>query len=94
MYQKLPEKQREPVVFPKRPEVLEWLERVEKWGLPNPGTFLDQPMEFMADIEAANMGRDLALRSLGETENLFMPDIDDFDAVFASAPPHEALTSR
>jgi hypothetical protein len=51
-------------------------------------------MEFMADIEAANMGRDLALRSLGETENLFMPDIDDFDAVFASAPPHQALRTR
>jgi hypothetical protein len=50
-------------------------------------------MEFMADIEAANMGR-LALRSLGETENLFMPDIDDFDAVFASAPPHQALRTR
>lgn len=45
---------------PKLPEPLEclaWEERVGKWGLVNPGTWLDQPKWFMEDIKAADHGR-------------------------------------
>jgi hypothetical protein len=94
LYQKLPEKQRKTVTFPDQPDVMEWLERVEKWGLPNPGTFLDQPMEFLADIEAAERGKSIAMRTLGAAENLFVPDIDNFDLIFAGAPKPEALRTR
>ena len=38
-------------------ECLEWEGRVEKWGLLNPGTWLDQPKWFMEDIRAASRGR-------------------------------------
>jgi len=94
LYQKLPQKQRKTVAFPDQPNVMEWLERVEKWGLPNPGTFLDQPMEFLADIEAAERGKSIAMRTLGVAENLFAPDIDNFDLIFAGAPKPEALRTR
>lgn len=35
---------------------LEWERRVKEWGLPNPGTWLDQPKWFMEDIKAASNG--------------------------------------
>ena len=43
--------------LPEPLECLEWVDRVEKWGLVNPGTFLDQPKWFMEDIRATNSGR-------------------------------------
>lgn len=42
---------------PPKPEPLDWLEKRERWGFPNPGTFLDQPMEWMEDLEGARIGR-------------------------------------
>jgi len=92
--EKLPKKQQKTVIFPEQPDILGWLERVEKWGLPNPGTFLDQPMEFMADIEAAERGKSIAVRTLNGADNLFVPDIDNFDLIFAGAPKPEALRTR
>jgi len=42
---------------PVPPDCLEWEERVEKWGLPAQGTWLDQPKWFMEDLRAAGNGR-------------------------------------
>ena len=44
--------------LPKAPEILSDLDAVEEWGLPNPGTWLDQPADYMEDIEAAKKGRE------------------------------------
>jgi hypothetical protein len=82
---------RKPVEFPEEPEVLTWLERVETWGLPNPGTWLDQPAEWLADVEAARRGRDMHNRGNKPTT---VPDLNDFDALFADAPPPQPLVQR
>jgi len=42
--------------IPESLECLEWERRVNKWGLLNPGTWLDQPKWFMEDIRAAGNG--------------------------------------
>jgi len=45
---------------PELPEPLNclaWEERVDKWGLIDLGTWLDQPKWFMEDIRAASHGR-------------------------------------
>ena len=39
------------------PDCLVWLLRVERWGLPLSGGYLDQPEHFMRDLEAAAVGR-------------------------------------
>ncbi|NIV30508.1 MAG: hypothetical protein GWN58_13720 [Anaerolineae bacterium] len=39
------------------PDCLVWLLRVERWGLPLPGGYLNQPEHFMRDLEAAAVGR-------------------------------------
>lgn len=44
--------------LPEPLECLEWEGRVERWGLLNPGTWLDQPKWFMEDIRAASTGQD------------------------------------
>ena len=63
--------------LPSRPEILGWLDRVERWGFPNPGTFLDQPVLFLAQIEGAEAGRKQALaEARGAAE----------DSVFRNAP--------
>jgi len=43
--------------IPVIPDCLDWQERVDQWGLSNPGTWLDQPKWFMEDIRAASDGR-------------------------------------
>lgn len=43
--------------LPKALECLEWERRVDKWGLLELGTWLDQPKWFMEDIKAASSGR-------------------------------------
>jgi hypothetical protein len=42
--------------LPESLECFEWERRVDKWGLLNPGTWLDQPKWFMEDIRAASSG--------------------------------------
>jgi len=44
--------------LPEKPSSLEQWERVERWGFPNPGTWLDQPAEYMEDVEAARRGKE------------------------------------
>jgi len=39
------------------PEPVLWLTRVERYGLPCAGGFLDQPYHFMQDVEWARRGR-------------------------------------
>lgn len=89
--QQLPETMREDVEFPTMPDVLHWLGQVETWGLPNPGTWLDQPAEFLADVEAARRGRQRFNR---EHEPVKIPNLSDFDAMFADAPPPQPLVTR
>lgn len=46
--------------LPKAPPVppcLEELDRYDKFGFPNPGTWLDQPVDWFADVEAAKRGK-------------------------------------
>jgi hypothetical protein len=70
---------------PEVPLLLEELERVERWGLPNPGTWLDQPTEYMADLEAARLGRD-SYKPKQQLEQGM-----DQDSIFASAPPPKSV---
>jgi len=42
---------------PEKPQTLGALEQVETFGLPNAGTWHDQPISFMRDVEAAKSGR-------------------------------------
>jgi hypothetical protein len=42
---------------PERPPLLETLDMVEKYGLPNPGSWFDQPSYWWADVEAARLGK-------------------------------------
>lgn len=43
--------------IPDKPPCLEALDKRERWGFPNPGTWLDQPLEYMEDLEAADAAR-------------------------------------
>lgn len=67
--------------LPERPEVLDHLEKTEQWGFPNSGTWLDQPLEWLEDIEAAKAGRS-RYQSRVEAEQRGKD-------VFKSAPPPE-----
>ena len=42
---------------PDRPPLLEILDSVDKYGLPNPGSWMDQPSDWWADVEAARLGK-------------------------------------
>lgn len=42
---------------PPRPKLLDMIDMVDQYGLPNPGTWYDQPIAFMADLEAARTGK-------------------------------------
>jgi len=69
--------------LPEHPEILDHLEKTEQWGFPNPGTWLDQPMEWLEDIEAAKAGRSrYRTRIQAEQER---------KDVFKSAPPPETF---
>ena len=67
--------------LPERPEILDHLEKTETWGFPNPGTWLDQPAEWLEDLEAAKAGR-----SRYQTRSEAEQRAQD---VFKSAPPPE-----
>ena len=41
----------------KMPEPLEWLLRVERWGLPHGQGFINEPYHYMQDLEWADIGR-------------------------------------
>ena len=43
--------------IPSVPPYLKELETVERWGLPCPGTWMDQPQEYLDDLDAARDGR-------------------------------------
>lgn len=89
-----PEAKRKPIPFPERPDTLYWLTRVDAWGLPNPGTFLDQPAEFLADVEAARRGRDQYARQQSKTASPASFDPNDFGRLFPDAPPSQPLRTR
>lgn len=69
------------VEYPVEPPLLRWLDRIEQWGLPLPGTFLQQPAEFLEDVEAARLGREL-YRTQPQPEDKQV----DFDRVFRGSP--------
>jgi len=71
---------------PAPPDCLEELDLVERWGLPLSGTWLDQPADYMADIEAARRGRDRFQEE--QQERTKGPSkLDAFAAVMAKAKP-------
>lgn len=43
-------------VLPPKPSALIWKEWSDRYGLPEPGGWLDQPFGFLYDIEAARAG--------------------------------------
>lgn len=72
--------------IPKAPPVppcLEELERCEAWGFPNPGSWMDQPTEWMDDIEAAKRGRWRGRQKQRQAV--------DTRSLFANAPGGEVL---
>jgi len=82
---------RKEVAFPELPETLHWLMKVEAWGLPNPGTFLDQPHRFMEDMDVAKQTRDTYRSEQAGLTFTDVPDIDNFDMIFRDAPAHAPL---
>lgn len=72
--------------LPPRPDPMNWLDKVEAYGLPNPGTWLDQPCEFLEDMEGVRMGRQRYQRKQ-------QPGLDK-DIIFAGAPVGEPLARR
>lgn len=66
--------------IPEAPPLLDEIEQVEKWGLPNTGTWLDQPVEYMEDVEAA-MEVKAYLVTQAKNKQELSPD-----QVFANAP--------
>lgn len=61
--------------LPEPLECLEWADCVDKWGLLNPGTYLDQPKWFMEDIKAASSGRIKWRRAQIKQESVDIPSI-------------------
>ena len=45
-------------VAPDKPGLMWWIDKIERWGLPYSGTWMDQPREFLEDLEAALLARD------------------------------------
>lgn len=68
---------------PAPPDVLNWLERFEDWGMPNPGTWLDQPKWFMEDMRAAAQARDEARRKHAQATSVeaAWPSADEIAAM-------------
>lgn len=67
---------------PRIPPCLDWLAKIERWGLPNPGTWLDQPKDFWRDIEQARLARDT-----WEPKKTADDQHRDFNQIFADKPP-------
>jgi len=67
---------------PPYPPCLEAFDSMERWGFPNPGTWMDQPVDWMEDVQAAELGR---LRSRRKNTR------PKTSAVFANAPTGETL---
>lgn len=72
-------------VIPDVPPLLTELETVERWGLPNAGTWMDQPCEYMTDLESVRMARNAYKPAKTAGKAI------DIDAIFASAPPPKAV---
>ena len=68
-----------------RPEILNWLVQIERWGLPDPGTWMDQPMLFLAQVEGAMNGKKRALDEAAATST---------DWAFDNAPKMAAVVTR
>lgn len=47
-----------PKILP-RPPILALVERIDRWGFPYPGTWLDQPYDLIMDYEAAQVAREI-----------------------------------
>lgn len=72
--------------LPPRPDPMNWLDKMEAYGLPNPGTWLDQPAEFLEDMEGVRMGR--------QRHNRKQQPGPDPNIVCAGAPAGEPLARR
>jgi len=91
-----PKKQDELPEEPDVPDVLLWLSRVNAYGLPNPGTFMDQPVDFMEDMEAARLGEAAGQDILNEYKDagISAEEINRrIEAAFSDAPTGQALVS-
>lgn len=82
----LPENAKIPAV-PATPEILEELDAVERWGLPNPGTWLDQSADYLEDIEAARRGRERYQEEQEGRTPTVSSKFDAFEHVMANAEP-------
>ena len=83
----IPKEELNKLEVPRKPEVLIWLDRVDKWGFLEPGTYLDQQVEFMDDLETARRIREMTLREKQGT-GVSQAAID---RAFAEAPTPERL---
>jgi hypothetical protein len=64
----VPERFQEDIVRPELPNLLLWLYKVDQYGFPLTGTFLDQPAEFLEDIDAARLAADAARKAVAEQQ--------------------------
>ena len=93
----VPNKYKKDITHPSLPPLLVWVERVDRYGLPNPGTFLDQPADFMEDIEACKLGKQRAEKMVGEknAEEMSVAEIQaKIEEVYSDVPGGAPLAAR
>lgn len=91
----VPQKKQKNIEYPEPPPILIWAQRVEKYGLMVPGTWLKQPSEFMEDVEAAILGRSKADQEARGEQPLDIGEISRrIQDAFKSAPAAKPLATR
>ena len=70
--------------------MLDHLDKVEKWGFPNTGTWMDQPKDYMDDLEAARHALQEYRTKKAEVEKAAISQ----EISLADAPSFEPLVSR
>ena len=93
----VPNKFKKEIQHPQLPLLLVWMEQVDRYGLPNPGTFLDQPEGFMEDIEACRLGKQRAEKITRErnAEQMSVAEIQaKIKEVYEDTPGGAPLAAR
>ena len=93
----VPNKFKKDIVHPELPSLLVWMEQVDRYGLPNPGTFLDQPADFMEDIESCRLGKQRAEKTTRQrnAEQMSVADIQaKIREVYENVPGGAPLAAR
>ena len=91
----VPVKRQRRSLLPECPDTLLWSQRIAEYGLMLPGTWLNQPKEFMEDVEAAKLGRAKADREARTEMRISAEDINRRIAeVFKDVPGGSPVATR